>query len=233
MSARSKPGYPHLDSEKGSIYGGKNNRASEGAAGGTGVTEHDREWVKGCVAAHQKLVTRFFTDHEADVLRCAGILSEALQAGGKILLFGNGGSAADAQHLAAEFVGALGRDHDGLAAVALTTDSSVLTSLSNDFDYRSVFARQVRALGRGGDAAVGISTSGRSPNILEGLREARSLGLRTVAILGRDGGPAREWADAACIVPGEDTQRIQEVHLMIGHLLCEMVIDRCRPGRKS
>ncbi|MBI4161249.1 MAG: SIS domain-containing protein [Acidobacteria bacterium] len=182
------------------------------------------------VAEHQALVSRFFDTAAGALDRAADALVETVRAGGKILWFGNGGSAADAQHFAGELVGGMGQGRSGLAAIALTTDTSVLTSLANDFDFPSVFARQIRALGRPGDAAVGISTSGRSENVRNGLLEARRCGLRTLALLGRDGGSIRPVADLVLVVPGENTQRIQEVHLVIGHLLCERILEAVRPA---
>ena len=191
------------------------------------MTKNPGEWIRRAVADHQDLVARFFEANNDRIIQAAGALVAILGRGGKILFFGNGGSAADAQHFASELVGTMGRDRPGLTAIALTTDSSVLTSLANDFDYGSVFARQIRALGKKGDAAVGISTSGRSPNIKQGLREAREAELHTFAFLGGDGGGARELADTVFLVPGKETQRIQETHLILGHLLCEMVIEGC------
>lgn len=147
-------------------------------------------------------------------------LAGCLGRGGKVLLCGNGGSAADAQHLAAELVGRFRQHRAPLAAVALTTDSSILTSVANDYDYASVFSRQVEALGRRGDALIGISTSGRSPNVVAALSVARGLGLVTVGLLGGDGGPAAALCDHALRVACRDTARIQEAHILIGHALC-------------
>ena len=152
--------------------------------------------------------------------------AEALRAGGKLLLFGNGGSAAHAQHLAAEFVNRYETERTALAAIALTTDVSVLTSVANDDAFSTVFARQIEALGREGDVAIGISTSGRSANVVEALRTARRLGLRTAALLGRDGGAAKDEADLALVFAGSSTARIQEVQLLAGHLICEWVEHR-------
>ena len=157
------------------------------------------------------------------VVAAARKLAEVLQAGGKILLFGNGGSAADAQHLAAEFVNRFQVERPPLAALALTTDTSILTAVANDYDFLQVFAKQVRALGRPGDLAWGISTSGNSPNVVEGLKVARELGLGTMALSGRDGGPVAAAADLALVVPSRNTPRIQEVQITIGHVLCDLV----------
>lgn len=179
--------------------------------------------VQEAVAEGIRLKNRFMEEQGQEVVGAARILAGVLQAGGKLLIFGNGGSAADAQHLAAEFVNRFQVERPPLAALALTTDTSVLTSISNDYDFREVFAKQVRALGRPGDLAWGISTSGASPNVVQALKVARELGLKTLALSGRDGGPVAAQAEVALIVPSFSTPRIQEVHLTIGHLLCDLV----------
>jgi len=145
--------------------------------------------------------------------------------GGKIMACGNGGSAADAQHFVAELVGRYLEERRPLAAVALNTDTSVLTCVSNDYDYERVFARQVEALGRPGDLLLAITTSGRSPNILRALEAAARLGIETAALLGRDGGPAKPLARLPIVVPSQETARIQECHGLMIHLLCE-ALDR-------
>jgi len=157
------------------------------------------------------------------VVAAARLLAGVFQAGGKVLLFGNGGSAADAQHLAAEFVNRFQVERPPLAALALTTDTSILTAVGNDYDFLQIFAKQVRALGRPGDLAWGISTSGNSPNVVAGLKVARELGLGTLALSGRDGGPVAAAAELALVVPSRNTPRIQEVHITIGHVLCDLV----------
>jgi D-sedoheptulose 7-phosphate isomerase len=169
------------------------------------------------------LKKQFAAEQGEAVVAAAQMLAGVFKAGGKVLLFGNGGSAADAQHLAAEFVNRFQVERPPLAALALTTDTSILTAVANDYDFLQVFAKQVRALGRPGDLALGISTSGNSPNVVEGLQAARELGLKTVALSGRDGGPVAEAAELALIVPSRNTPRIQEVHLTIGHVLCDLV----------
>ncbi len=179
--------------------------------------------IREIVEEHHFLVSRFFELHAEEVLRVADVLARCLRGGGRVLLFGNGGSAADAQHLAAEFYGRFQLERPGLPALALTTNSSVLTAVANDYGYDLVFARQVEALGRRGDVAIGISTSGRSRNVLAGLRAARERELTTVGLLGRDGGTIREVCDHALVVPGEKTARIQEVHILAGHVLCDLV----------
>jgi D-sedoheptulose 7-phosphate isomerase len=143
--------------------------------------------------------------------------------GGKVLFFGNGGSAADAQHLAAEFVGRFVRERAGLPAIALTTDSSILTAVGNDYGFEQVFARQIHALGRPGDVAVAISTSGNSANVLEGVKEARKRKLKTIGLTGKDGCALAQQSDVAITIPSTSTARIQECHIAIGHLFCELV----------
>ena len=169
------------------------------------------------------LKKRFVAAQGDAVVAAAQMLAGVFKAGGKVLLFGNGGSAADAQHLAAEFVNRFQVERPPLAALALTTDTSILTAVANDYDFLQVFAKQVRALGRPGDLALGLSTSGNSPNVVEGLKAARQLGLKTLALSGRDGGPVAQAAELALIVPSRNTPRIQEVHITIGHVLCDLV----------
>jgi phosphoheptose isomerase len=157
------------------------------------------------------------------VVRAAEALCEAYETGGKVLAFGNGGSACDAQHLAAELVGRFERQRQALAAVALTADTSVLTSVANDEAFDRVFARQVEGLGRDGDVAFGISTSGASPNVLRALEAARAAGLVTIALTGRDGGPIGEAAAIHVNVPDDSAARVQEVHRTIIHAICRLV----------
>jgi len=151
------------------------------------------------------------------------IFIESLKKGGKIILFGNGGSAADAQHIAAEFIGRFKKDRSALAAISLTTNSSVLTSLANDYGYDVVFAKQIEALGQKNDVAVGISTSGKAKNVILGMKQAKKLGIKTVAFTGSDGGDLVKCADVSFIVPSTVTARIQEMHITVGHVICELV----------
>ena len=153
-------------------------------------------------------------------VRLVGVAAEALGAGGKILFFGNGGSAADAQHLAAELTVRLDKDRAALAALALTTDSSVLTAIGNDLGFEQLFARQIEALGRPGDLALALTTSGSSRNVVRGLESARSLGLTAAALAGKGGGDLAGLADPLLIVPSDDSDRIQEMHITLGQLLC-------------
>jgi len=148
---------------------------------------------------------------------------DSLQNGGKILIFGNGGSAADAQHIAAEMVGRYKVERKGLAAIALTTDTSALTSIGNDYGYNHVFDRQVEALANQGDVAIGISTGGSSNNVISALRLAKDMGCKTVGFSGRDGGEMNALCDVNLVVPAEDTPRIQEMHIVIGHTICHLI----------
>ena len=157
------------------------------------------------------------------VATAATSIATALESGAKLLAFGNGGSAGDAQHLVAELVGRFQRERTGFAAVALTADTSLLTSVANDYGFERVFARQVDALGAKGDIAFAISTSGASPNVTAALRSARARGMRTIALTGRDGGEAGRLADVHINVPDECTARVQEVHITLIHAICEIV----------
>jgi len=171
------------------------------------------------IALHQR--TRD-ADHGA-IVAAAAAIKRAFAAGGRLLVFGNGGSAADAQHLAAELVGRFERDREAMAALALSTDTSILTSVANDSGFERVFARQIEGLGRPGDVALGITTSGGSANVIAAFDAAKRRGLTTVAMTGRDGGAAGRAADIHINVPGESTARVQEVHATIIHALCALI----------
>jgi D-sedoheptulose 7-phosphate isomerase len=155
-----------------------------------------------------------------------GLLERSVRGGGKILLFGNGGSAADAQHIAAELVIRYKADRLPIAAIALTTDTSALTAGGNDMGFESIFARQIEALGRPKDVAVGISTSGTSPNVIKALRQAKSMGLHTAGFAGGSGGLMGDLCDALIVVPSAVTARIQEMHILVGHMLCKALERR-------
>jgi D-sedoheptulose 7-phosphate isomerase len=159
-------------------------------------------------------------------LVAAQAMSDALKAGGKLLVFGNGGSAADAQHLSAELVGRFQKERAAMPAIALTTDTSILTSIANDYSYKQVFARQMEALGQKGDVAFGITTSGESPNVLAALQVAKAKGLKTIALTGRDGGRVGAAADIHVNVPDQNTARVQEVHRTLLHVMCEVIESR-------
>ncbi len=159
----------------------------------------------------------------AAVEKAAGAVIQAFRNNNRVFLCGNGGSAADCQHIAAEFVGRFQKERRALAAIALTTDTSVLTCLPNDYTFDIVFARQVEALGRPGDLIIGFSTSGKSLNVIRAFETAKKLGMTTVAFVGHDGGPIGQMADIAVVVPSKVTARIQETHITLAHALCEVV----------
>lgn len=185
----------------------------------------DEAGLRSAVEDSLSLKRRFFDESAPLILDAGRRIGAALRAGGKLLVFGNGGSAADAQHFAAELVGRFQRERAALPALALTTDPSVVTALANDYGIEHVFRRQVEAHGRAGDVAFGITTSGRSKNVVEALRVARQRGLVTLGLTGRGGGAVRELVDVLIDVPHDSTQRIQEVHGMVVHLLCEILED--------
>jgi phosphoheptose isomerase len=164
------------------------------------------------------------------VMAAASAIVAALRGGGKLLAFGNGGSAADAQHVVADLVGRFRRERAALAAIALTTDTSVLTSVANDYGFERVFARQIEGLGRHGDVAPAISTSGASPNVVAAIEAASRLGLQTIAVTGRDGGPAGRAAAIHVNVPSGETPRVQEVHRTLLHVICDLVEESFAEG---
>ena len=172
---------------------------------------------------------RFFDAHAADVQRAAGMIGAAFKANGKLLAFGNGGSAADAQHIAGELVNRFLQQRRGLPAIALTTDGGVLTCVANDTGFENIFARQIEALGTKGDVCLAISTSGASANIIIACQQARKEGIAVIGLLGRDGGRVAPLCDLALIVPSDDTQRIQETHNLLGHIICELIESELFP----
>jgi D-sedoheptulose 7-phosphate isomerase len=163
--------------------------------------------------------------HVDQLVRAAGLIADALRGARKLVLFGNGGSAADAQHIAAEFVGRFLRERSPLPALALTVNASAVTAIANDYGYEEVFARQVRAFGAAGDVACGISTSGNSLNVIRGLEAARELGMRTLGLTGADGGRMHGVCDECLCFPSASTPRIQEGHILMAHVICEIVED--------
>ena len=179
--------------------------------------------IRDLAAESVALKKRFFDENARLLIEVGERLAQCLRSGGKILTFGNGGSAADAQHFAGELVGRFLRDRPALAAIALTTDPSVVTAIGNDMGYDAVFRRQVEAHGRPGDVAFGISTSGRSPNVVEALRVATARGLLTIGMTGGGGGRLEGKVHYLIDVPSHDTPRIQEVHTMVVHVLCQIV----------
>jgi D-sedoheptulose 7-phosphate isomerase len=174
------------------------------------VTEHQAicEWVKSL---------------EDDVNRVCQVISAAVKDGGKIMLCGNGGSAADSQHIAAEFIGRFTQDREPIAALALTTDTSVLTCVGNDYAFDQIFARQVKGLGRQGDVLMAISTSGHSANVINAVKQAKLLGITTIGLLGKDGGQLAKDCDLSLVIAHQQTARIQEMHILIGHIICHSV----------
>ena len=179
--------------------------------------------IQAIVAESLEVKRRFFETHANEVERAAAMIGGAFKAHRKLLVFGNGGSAADAQHIAGELVNRFLQKRRGLPAIALTTDGGVLTCIANDSGFENVFARQIEALGTKGDVCLAISTSGTSSNIVRACEQARAQGIKVIGLLGRDGGNVAALCDLTLIVPSNDTQRIQEAHNLTGHVLCELI----------
>jgi D-sedoheptulose 7-phosphate isomerase len=182
---------------------------------------------------HVAVISSLAEEHAAIILRMADMIASAFQDGGKLLILGNGGSAADAQHFAAELVGRFQMERRALPALALTTDTSILTALGNDYGFEQIFARQVEALAGPKDLVFGISTSGRSRNVLLALAAARSVGCRTLCLAGCGGGPLAADADLALVIPSREVPFVQEAQLTVIHLLCKLVERRLAPGDRS
>jgi len=172
---------------------------------------------------HIKVIKMVHDQHLESIRLAANKIAQSLLNGGTLFWCGNGGSAADSQHLAAELVGRFMRDRRALRSISLTTDTSVLTCVANDYSYRSIFSRQVEALARPGDVLVAISTSGNSENVIDALKMAKTLDVNTVALLGKDGGSSKSLSDLSIVIPSNSTARIQEAHIMIGHILCDLI----------
>jgi D-sedoheptulose 7-phosphate isomerase len=189
---------------------------------GAGDAALVRSVFENAIAVHQRMREA----EQAPIVEAAAAIRTALGAGGKLLIFGNGGSAADAQHFATELVVRFERQRAAISALALSTDTSVLTAAANDFGFERIFARQIEALGRPGDVAFGISTSGTSANVLRGIEGAAAAGLQTVALTGRDGGPLGAAAAIHINVPERSTARVQEVHMTVIHAICALVEER-------
>jgi D-sedoheptulose 7-phosphate isomerase len=179
--------------------------------------------IRKALADSIELKTNFFAVNERMISEAARQISSAIKNGNKVLFFGNGGSAADAQHLSCELVGRFQKERQPLAAIALTTDTSILTSVGNDYGFEHIFAKQLRALGRKGDIAVAISTSGNSRNVLLAAEVAQELGLTLIGLTGNDGGKLGRMVHYHFNVPHKSTPRVQEIHIMLGHILCELV----------
>ncbi|MFH0731855.1 MAG: SIS domain-containing protein [Candidatus Omnitrophota bacterium] len=161
-----------------------------------------------------------------DIHKVSDAIVKSIKSKGKVILFGNGGSAADSQHIAAEFVGRFKLERSALAALALTTNTSTLTSIGNDYGYEEIFSRQVEALGNKDDIVIAISTSGNARNVIAGMLEAKKQNIKTVAMTGEDGGQLAPLADISLLIPSSNTARIQEAHILIGHIICEIVEDK-------
>jgi len=179
--------------------------------------------IKKQLQDHRALIDLLERDTTPLIAEMGSLISAALTNGNKLLVMGNGGSAADSQHFVAEIVGRFKMERKALPAVALSTDTSILTAIGNDYGFESIFSRQVEALAAPGDIVVGLSTSGNSPNVLKALKVARERGCRTVGLLGKDGGSIRTVCDLALVVPSTDTPRIQEGHITIIHIVCDLV----------
>lgn len=179
--------------------------------------------AKAVFAEHERAITDTRGRALDDIVRLGALLAGAVKRGNCVFFMGNGGSAADSQHLAAEFVGRFQKERRGLPAVALTTDTSILTAVGNDYGFDAVFARQVEALAKAGDVVVGLSTSGNSPNVVKALQAAKAIGAAAVGLTGRSGGRMAEICDLCVRVPADVTARIQEAHILIGHIACQLV----------
>lgn len=183
--------------------------------------------IDGLIEEHQRLTDTVRRELPGRLVSVAELLIERIGAGHTVFWCGNGGSAADAQHLAAELVGRFNQDRRGLPSIALSTNAPAMTAIGNDYGFDAVFARQVEALARKGDVLMAVSTSGNSANVVRAVESARNEGVTTVGLLGRDGGVLADLCDLAIVVPGNDTARIQEMHILIGHIFCDLVERSC------
>lgn len=185
--------------------------------------EHAEDIIVRAFRESIQLKEAFLNENLSKIVKVVDAVTSALKRGNKIMLFGNGGSAADAQHIAAEFVNRFMIERPPLPAIALTTDTSIITSISNDYDFSEIFSKQIRAIGQPGDVAWGLSTSGSSPNVVKALEAARKGEMITIGVTGRDGGQIASMVDHSLVVPSGSTPRVQEVHITVGHVICEMV----------
>jgi len=175
--------------------------------------------------AHKETVEKVVASIQDDIEAACKLVVDTIKAGNKILLFGNGGSAADAQHIATEFTGRYKTERKALPAIAITTDTSALTAIANDYGYERIFDRQIEALANKGDLLIGISTSGNSKNVLHGFEIGKSIGCKSIGLTGKDGGKFSTNCDLNIVIPSNDTARIQEMHILIGHIICQAVDD--------
>jgi D-sedoheptulose 7-phosphate isomerase len=192
------------------------------------------DYISNIVEASLEVKRRYFAEHAVEVKRAAAMIAAAFNGGGKLLIFGNGGSSCDAQHIAGEFINRfLHQNRPALPALALSTDGGVLTCIANDTGFDNIFARQVEAFGARNDICLAITTSGNSPNVVAAIEQARLKEMKVIGLLGRDGGRVAPLCDLALIVASADTQRIQETHNLIGHILCELVERELFPADES
>ncbi len=182
-----------------------------------------RETILNELQSHKSIIENVIDSSQNDIFTASVLAISTLKAGNKILLFGNGGSAGDAQHIAAELTGRYKSDRVGLPAIALTTDTSAITAIANDYGYDIIFERQVTALANKGDLLIGISTSGNSENVIKAFQKGKSIGCKSIALTGNNGGKMISESDLSIIVPSDDTARIQEMHILIGHILCQTI----------
>jgi D-sedoheptulose 7-phosphate isomerase len=193
----------------------------------------DDDLILNSLRQHCEVFHKIQAEHLENIRGCAALIDETFARGGKILICGNGGSAADAQHIAAEFVGRYETERAALPAIALTTDTSALTALANDYDFERIFARQVDALAREGDLLIAISTSGNSPNVIAAVMKARQKGCRILGMTGAKGKKLASLCDRAVLVPSERTARIQEAHITIAHIWCEIIDEKFSKGKTA
>lgn len=189
--------------------------------------------IKEIIDSSIEVKKRLIEKELANLEKAVSLITDCVSKGGKIFLFGNGGSAADSQHIAAEFIGRFRVERRALPAIALTTNTSTLTALANDYGYDSSFRRQIEALGSKGDTAIAISTSGNAGNVIEAVKEAKQKGIKTIALTGKGGGALAKLCDIAIIVESNDTARIQEAHILIGHIIAGLVEEDFAPKRRG
>jgi D-sedoheptulose 7-phosphate isomerase len=182
-----------------------------------------RERIKDILLESLQVKEEILRNQIGQIVAISQLIIDCLKKNGKVLVFGNGGSASDSQHIAAELVGRFKKDRSALAGIALTTNTSIITSLANDYGYDVIFSRQIEALGQKNDVAIGISTSGKAKNVTMGLKQAKKMGIKTVALSGGDGGDIAKVADVSLLVPSAVTARIQEAHITIAHIICEII----------
>ena len=182
-----------------------------------------REKIKDILLESIQVKEEILRNQIDSIAQIAQLMIDCLKKDGKVIVFGNGGSASDSQHIAAELVGRFKKDRSALAAISLTTNTSILTSLANDYGYDVVFSRQIEALGKKNDVVLGISTSGKAKNVTLGIKQAKKMGIKTVALSGGDGGDIVKLADVSLVIPSKITARIQEAHITIAHIICEMI----------